>query len=89
MKLLIVNNDTEVDADKIFFEIPDVEVSPYGMEVVNDQGGVSLSLALRAALSKFFYHLPVEIKQPTYSGNVVPFKRRIPVVSVPQLPDIS
>ena len=80
-----------VDDSGILLEINNVNKPPYGIEVVNDKGGVSLSATLRGTLTEFFYHLPVAIKEPIYTGNVVPFrpnqKLNIPVVQ--DTPEIS
>ena len=50
MKLIILSDNYEK-----LLEIDGVENPPFGIEVVNAQGGVSVSTALRAVLSKFFY----------------------------------
>ena len=50
MKLIILSDNYEK-----LLEIDGVENAPFGVEVVNAQGGVSLSQTLRAVLSKFFY----------------------------------
>ena len=51
MKLQITSDDGLTT----YLEIANCDKEPYGLEVVNAQGGVSLSGALRTALSKFFY----------------------------------
>jgi hypothetical protein len=40
--------------DQVLLEIEAVEQQPYGIEVVNQQGGVALSAQLRLELSQFF-----------------------------------
>lgn len=42
-----------IEENKVLFEIENVDKTPYGIQVVNSQGGVSLSPTLRQELSKF------------------------------------
>ena len=65
-----------VEGDEVLFELDKVDEEPYGITVVNSMGGVSLSAALRSALSAFFKDGVSPTPAPQKPINVVSFPIR-------------
>ena len=88
MKLQIVSED-----GKVLFELNGIDSPPYGLEVVNARGGLSLTSALRSELVEFLYEYERE-KKSRKCGHIClvcnpPPKRENPVqhgVTVLQFP---